>query len=166
MTNLNDLKIVPIHDIPKATDALLDDPLKVYALCNKMETLCNKLQGVGLSAVQVGIPLNVCIVKNLGKYECFVNCNYIGIGDKVKSIEGCLSILNEEGKPRQFELERYPSIAVNGYMLRFTNEIPYINFYEIKNYNYHGFHSVVIQHELDHANNILISDIGKEIRVW
>ena len=164
--NINDLKIVPVSEIPKAESVQLDDPLKIYALCNKMQTLCEKLQGVGLSAVQVGVPLNVCIVKNHEKYDYFVNCSYIGIGDKIKSIEGCLSILNGEGKPRQFELQRYPYIAVNGYCLHFTKKTPYIDFLEIKNTNYYGFQSIVVQHELDHSVGVLISDLGKEIKVW
>lgn len=164
--NYDNLKLVSIKEIPKGENVSLDKPLDIFKLCRRMESICQKSHGVGLSAVQLGIPLNICVVKNNNFFEYLVNCSYDGIGDKVNSIEGCLSILDYENKPRQFELQRFSQIQVNGFVLKFDDKSPYVNLIALEKESYSGFLSIIIQHELDHASGILISDIGQEIRVW
>lgn len=164
--NYDNLKLVPATELPRAKSVPLDDPLMLYKFCRRLQTLCDKANGVGLSAVQVGIPLNVCVVKNNDEYEYLINCSYAGVGDKVDSIEGCLSILDSDGKPRQFELKRFQQIEVDGYILKSDELSPYVQIKEVQKQLYVGFPAIIVQHELDHAVGILISDIGQEIKVW
>lgn len=167
MIDYNNLQILPAIKLPKGEDAPLDNLIGLYKLCNKMQTLCAKSNGVGLSAVQVGVPWNIFIARDSNNnYDYYLNCKYEGVGEKIKSIEGCLSILDEDGKFRQFELERFAEIKLSGNKLIFGNVNPYINLTVIKDQSVKGFNCIVLQHEIDHASGILVSDRGKEIKVW
>lgn len=164
--NYEDLKMVAVDKIPKGSDAPTDNILGIFRLCRRMQSICEGKGGVGLSAVQIGIPINVCVVKSSDDFEYFVNCSYVGQGEKINSIEGCLSILGEDGKTRQFELHRFPEVIVKGYKLQFSDTSPYVNLIELQNEIFTGFPAIIMQHELDHAAGVLISDIGREIKVW
>ena len=111
------LKIVAVDKIPKAQDASLDNLMQLFRLCTKMERICDDNEGIGLSAVQIGIPWKLFIVKRNRQFEYYVNCDYEGFGDKIKSVEGCLSLRNEEGSFRRFEVERFAKVKIKGKQL-------------------------------------------------
>jgi len=155
------IQLVPVDLLPKAIDVPTDDPMAIFRLATKMEKLCTEEDGIGLSAVQVGIPWNFFILRRGRYYEYYLNCEYTGLGPKQNSIEGCLSLKNTDGTLKRFECQRYAKIRVKGKQLRFTN-VPALvisDFDEVQE----GLYSVVFQHEIDHGNDILISQIGKEI---
>lgn len=155
------LKIVPVTEIPVAEDAPTDDLLSVFRIITQMERVCVDNQGIGLSAVQVGIPWKLFIINRDGVFEYYLNCEYVGFGDKSKSIEGCLSLRTDDGNFRRFELERYPVVAIKGKQLKVSNT-PSLVLEDVARAE-NGIIAVVMQHEIDHQNDILISDIGKEI---
>lgn len=161
------LKIVPTSEIPLVQyEALNQTKISIAKLCILMENICLKNNGIGLSAVQIGIPFNVFVAKINSKdsnFFYFVDCQYEGVGDKQSSIEGCLSILDKNKKTRIFKLERYKAIKVNGYLL---NLKPELSFYKFNNMEFSGYFCNILQHEIDHASNVLISDIGKEMEVY
>jgi peptide deformylase len=162
--NLKSLpKIVPVAEIPKGQDVPLDNLLEVFRVCTQLERICYDHDGVGLSAVQVGIPWNMFVKLNSIKpfYECYINCRYEGIGDKELSIEGCLSLQDANSALRRFEVMRYEKIRMIGKEL-IVNEKPDIIEY---NKELGGLSAIVCQHEIDHAHQILISDIGLEIEL-
>lgn len=102
-----------------------------------MIILCADQQGAGLAAPQVGISERF-FVTCWG--EIFVNpviqkCE----GDEFESIEGCLSI---PGK--QFRVPRRPRVWIDGR-------------------SYEGAQAIIIQHEYDHLDGVLISDNGTEV---
>src|SRR5581483_11853044 len=96
-------------------------------------------------------------------YKYLLNCEYNGDGEKGKSIEGCLSLRTEEGNLRRFEVRRYPKVTVTGKELVITD-----NGLELKDLNetLDGLYSIVYQHEIDHQNDTLISDIGVEVELY
>jgi peptide deformylase len=164
------VKILPASQIPTdIIDVPLDDPVKLYKLCRDMKRLCSANQGKGLSAVQVGIPWNLFVVLDLPKFirvgedsfGCFLNCQYHSVDDhKTESIEGCLSLLNEDGSFRRFRLDRHSKVRVQGKRLVDLDVIDFDQVFDLKH------DAIVFQHEIDHANQVLISDIGKEILLW
>lgn len=154
-------RIVPASEIPVAQETPTKDLLPVFRLITQMEKICTDNGGIGLSAVQVGIPWKLFIVNRDNKYEYYLNCEYVGMGDKSKSIEGCLSLRSESGDFRRFELERFPVVLVKGQQLKVSNS-PSLLVEEFSRLE-QGLIGVVFQHEIDHQNAILISDIGKEI---
>jgi peptide deformylase len=118
-----------------------------------------------LSAVQIGIPFKIFIAKDYSKsnqFFTFVDCEYEGTSDKILSIEGCLSLKNKNNKTRRFKLERFKSILVKGYFFNLEGSLGLIPFEK----EYDGFFSSILQHEIDHHNGILISDIGNEIEIY
>ena len=166
------MEIVPIDQIPnQATEIPLDESIaKVYDTCVQMEDLCEKSDGIGLSAVQVGIPWKLFVIKSdgnnplvpEGRYGYFVNCDYEEVteNDRIVSVEGCLSIRSPEGQLRSFQVERRKTIKLSGYMIK-------NNVYKEVDCVLDAFQQgVVFQHEIDHQRGRLISDLGQEIFLW
>jgi len=166
-----EFKIVPVQDIPLGEEVPLDDLFKIYVVCQKLEVICEKEKGIGISAVQVGIPWNLFIIKSETGFDYFVNCYYISIPEicspftctKINVLEGCLSIRSNNGKPRYFNVERFSKIMVTGKKLVFENKD--LSLKEIKS-EISDFKAVVMQHELDHSKGILISSIGEEVDIY
>jgi peptide deformylase len=149
-----------------------EEKLNVFRLCLELQSICEHNNGIGISAVQVGIPLQLFLVKSLGSkkiatfnnYGYFINCEYEPQPNakRIVSLEGCLSLRSSDGCMRHFQVERWSAVTVKGYSLDpINNNIVEINF-EL------GMdeQSIVFQHEIDHQNGLLISDIGKELFLW
>lgn len=101
--------------------------------------------GIGLAAIQIGIPKNVAIVRINDKYKInLVNCHIAQKYDpEIFEEEGCLSF------PGKFvKSMRYKEIYVID------------NMDENKEFIAQGLVAVVIQHELDHLNSRLLPDIA------
>lgn len=157
------LKIVPIENIPKAHEVPLDNLMTIFRLCTKMEKICMDNEGIGLSAVQIGIPWNLFIIRRGRQFEYYVNCSYEGKGNKIKSIEGCLSLRNEDGTFRRFEVERFEKARITGKQV-LVSGMPSLLLQDVDSEE-HGLYSIVFQHEIDHSKDILISQIGREMEM-
>lgn len=158
---LKNLDIVPIKDIPKGEKVPTDDIPYLINLFKLMEDICKKNNGIGLSAVQVGIPYNAFMIFDYKtkKPGYFLNCDYSPASmKKIVSTEGCLSLMREDGKLREFVVKRYPKVGIVGkeLLLEPSPHIVDIDFV------IGGFYSVVYQHEIDHQRGVLISDLGFE----
>lgn len=110
------------------------------------------LEGVGLSAIQIGIPDKVAIIRYKTKIKQYGEKIIIEIKHDLWNTEivekynkftfkgeGCLSLPNE-----YYNTERYNEITIkngDGEIKRFT-----------------GFDAIIIQHEIDHWNGILVCD--------
>jgi peptide deformylase len=164
------MEVVAVEDIPELSDIKRvpvknrEDRLHVYKICRQMEEICDKNDGIGLNAVQVGIPWKLFIIKTNGEYEHFINCSYEAVGDdEVSSVEGCLSLKNEAGEFRRFEMTRSLIVKVTGKKLVKDDGLTVEDF---SAYIHAEDQGVVFQHEIDHHKGILISDAGKEILIW
>jgi len=171
------MMIVETGQIPKLDDIVdvpLDDLIKVYKVCQEMQEVCDKERGIGISAVQVGIPWKLFLVRGDGKcplvpkdkYGYFINCDYSPLTEneeQVVSVEGCLSIRSPEGQLRLFEVKRFCKVHLFGYMLEEKNGLKIVEIDDALSLIQQG---VVFQHEIDHQKSILISDFGKEVFVW
>ena len=138
-------KSLPVENVDKGIQSLMDDMLEtMYAA-----------PGIGLAAIQVGIPKRVIVLdieQKEGKKNpiYFVNPQIIKKSD-VNSIyeEGCLSV------PGQFaEIERPDKCHVK-----------YLDYYgqpqEIKA---EGMLATCIQHEIDHLEGILFIDYLSKLK--
>jgi peptide deformylase len=157
-----DLKIVPLESIPRGEKCSFDNLADLYKLGLHMQTLCEKEQGIGLSAVQVGIPLDFFIINYNQNYRFFANCIYSPLSEeKEKFVEGCLSI-KTDGKIRHFEVDRYKSIVIKGKELVSNPEL------QIKDFEFTpiDYYKIVFQHEIDHSSQRTIDQFGKEVFLW
>ena len=98
------------------------------------------IQGLGLAAIQIGVPLRYAWFKGNGFEGELINPMIMSKLGKAKVKEGCLSV------PHQwFWVER-------------AQMIEYVS--DGKAYKCKGIKAQLIQHEVDHMNGILVSDIG------
>lgn len=164
--------MIPSKDI--ITDVPLDDPVKVYNTCLGLREVCEKESGIGISAVQVGVPWKLFLVKGdgtcplvpKGQYGYFVNCEYEPITEEqVVSLEGCLSLRSPDGRLRSFQVKRHSIIRLFGFRLVIGDSLQFESVDYPLDYTQEG---IVFQHEIDHnyGQDRLISKIGQEVFVW
>ena len=140
-----------LKSISKPVDKINDE---IKILINDMfETMYNA-PGIGLAAVQIGIPLRVVVIdiskEDEKKPHFFINPNIVWRSDKTSTYEeGCLSI------PNQFaEIERPESCRVE--YLDLNNKK--------KEIVASGLLSTCIQHEIDHLNGVLFIDYLSKLK--
>lgn len=164
MIDYKNLSLVNHASIPLGGVVPIDNPMDFYKLAVHMEPLCVQNHGVALSATQVGVPYNFFIVISETGNEYYANCSYEGVGDKAIYVEACLSLRNDDGSFMHFEVPRYKSVRVKGCKLKLNDDESSVLFVDIDE-TYNGMRAVICQHEIDHANGILISQIGKQIHI-
>ncbi len=161
-------RIVPVSEIPKAVDAPChragDDLIGIFRVCTQLERICTDDDGIGLSAVQIGVPWKLFVANYKDHYKYLVNCEYIPATGEVKSIEGCLSLRTESGALRRFEVKRHEIVVVRGKELVVTD-----GGLELRDFlkTMTGLYSIVYQHEIDHQfqRERMIDMIGTEIEL-
>jgi len=166
MKSMSEYSIVSVDKISKKEEVVAppkDNLVKLYNLCVEMSKLCCENDGVGLAAVQIGIPWKLFIICRMPTDLHFmIDCEYEPVDDvKRQSVEGCLSLRTSMGKLRHFKVERHEKIRVVGQELLADDKLHLEPIDKIID----GYMAVVYQHEIDHAKGILISDIGEEIVV-
>lgn len=158
------MEIVPVELMPKnILKTPIDDLVGVFKMCQKMEEICKESKGIGLSAIQVGIPWKLFIVKNNDIFEFYIDCEYEPLEDaeKINVHESCLSLRKRN---TMFEVQRWDKIKINGKKLNIDGKLSLIDLNNIEIND--TMQSVIFQHEIDHHNHIMISDIGKELHIW
>lgn len=163
------LELVDVSQLLQTTSPFPMEPLgALIKISSQLECVCDLHAAPGMSAIQVGIPKKIFVIRNeqcgiIGdkRYGSFINCEYTIPPDSrvVDSIERCASFPN-----RVFRVRRYDRINVNGYMLELAG-----NRFELRSVNVTidvSNLSLVFQHKIDHQNGILVSDFGEEIFVW
>ncbi len=163
--------IVEVSKIPKRNkivDAPTDNLEELFEVFKTMERICNENGGIGLSAVQIGIPWKIFVIKGdgtgkipKGSFWNFVNCEYSSIGiETMKSVEGCLSIKDQNGHCIRYEVNRFPIVSVCGKRL-INGKEKGLFIHPYKDTIAAFEQGIVFQHEIDHHRGRLISDFGK-----
>ena len=135
----------PVEKVTKDEQILMDDMLETMYHAN----------GIGLAAIQIGVPKRI-IVMDISKKDEKENPMYFvnpTIKNKDKDLstyeEGCLSV------PNQFAEVDRPS----------TCEIEYLDYYgEKKILKANGLLATCIQHEMDHLEGILFIDYLSKLK--
>lgn len=126
---------------------------------------CLKLEGLGLSAPQVGINKSIAVIyipdtaglfrDNVVPYpiHTIINATYEPIASEgfCEDFEGCYSVRSWVGKVKRFNTIR----------VRYQNESG-----EVINKVETGFYARVLQHEIDHLNGILFIDRFDENTIY
>ena len=129
---------------------------EIRVLISDMFETMHKANGVGLAAIQIGIPLRIFVIEahieneNFHFREIFINPHIIReFGDLIKHPEGCLSI------PQITALvERYSTIEIEWWNEKWEYQKQVID----------GFAARIIQHEYDHLDGNLYVD--KLDKMW
>lgn len=123
---------------------------KTKSLVSEMKKIIEKHDGVGLAAIQVGIPLRIVVCKIDDKFYSFINPEIVKFfSKKIIMEEGCLSLPGVTG-----EVERPEKILIKA--LTENNKILKIKVF--------GLLARILQHEIDHLDGILFIDKAKNIK--
>ncbi len=133
-------------DILQTPTALVSDPLapEIQTLIPEMFETMYKEKGVGLAANQIGKSLRLAVLEAEGKQYTLINPEITSLSqEKILFEEGCLSL------PGQY----FPIVRSENLTLKYQDErgLP-------KKLRAEGFLAIVIQHEVDHLDGILICD--------
>lgn len=128
-------------DVDPTTDTSLPD------LIEKMIETMREEEGVGLAAIQVGVPKNVLVYDpsvNGDDPQAVINPVVVACSEEmVENEEGCLSFPGI-----YFPVERHATVVVEalnpaGERVRIDAE---------------GWPAIILQHEIDHLNGVVILD--------
>jgi len=126
----------------KSYDFIIDKDNTLELMIKTLETelKASEIKGVGLSAIQIGLPMRVCIIRTDELSLDLYNAKIVGGSEPIVfKGEGCLSIPN-----KYVDTTRMLKIRVkNG---------------DGEECDLQGFEAVVVQHELDHWDGILFID--------
>ncbi len=147
--------IIPDPILRKKSDRVTSIDKSIKQLMNDMLQIMYDAPGIGLAAIQIGIPKRV-VVMDLSKNEekknpmFFVNPEITWKSDAKSSYEeGCLSIPNQFAKIERSEKCNVKYLDYDG------NE---------KKIEASGLLSTCIQHEIDHLNGILFIDYLSKLK--
>ncbi|MBR5419173.1 peptide deformylase [Candidatus Saccharibacteria bacterium] len=139
-------------------EEILNDEMQKY-LAELMEFSKSGKYGVGLSAIQVDRPIAVTVITskptpNRPELEVFdkicINLKVEeGFGKKEPMWEGCCSVLGEGNLPIYAEIPRYKAIRAS-----YLDENG-----EPREERFEGFIAQVMQHEADHIEGRIITDL-------
>lgn len=144
-----------LHKISKTLtlDEIKSKKIKDF-IADLTETMYVK-DGVGIAAVQVGQPLQLCVIaKNFtprkDKNLILINPHW----EKASILrewdeEGCLSVPNIYGSVRRHKKIKVRALDEDGEELKFVAA---------------DFFARIIQHEIDHINGILFIEKAKKLR--
>ncbi|SHH44072.1 peptide deformylase [Anaerosphaera aminiphila DSM 21120] len=125
----------------------IDDRIKV--LIEDMYETMDYADGVGLAAPQVGTLRRVITVDDRdGTRFALINPEIICSEGTQLGNEGCLSLPNKQGKVKRANEVKVKYIDING---------------EEKEIQAVEYLARILQHEIDHLNGILYSDIADEM---
>lgn len=128
----------------------VNDELLIRDLRREMSKILRQVKGLGITAHQVGEPVNFFIVDGnklpgTKKFNYFINAEVEYIGKPELKREACLSL---PGKV--FAVERYPRISVKAQLMNG----------KWRERKFSGLTAQCIQQEYDHTRGILLEDVG------
>ena len=128
------------------------------SLFTEMEEVCEAHGGLGLAAIQVDCPVRQAIIKYSCHFDYVSPLGYIWMCDTsyypreisqlTQIVESCLSL---PGK--RYLVHRFDSYVVRGNFFNFRTQTLVDKSFIVNK-------PTPFQHEIDHFNNVLISDIG------
>jgi peptide deformylase len=134
---ITDQKI--LRQVSKQFQGTKEELHKIIAILDK-ELSKSLIPGVGLSAIQIGLPLQVAIIRTNTLELDLYNARILAFSNLFRfKNEGCLSIPNTFKDTWRFE--------------NITIENGNKDIIKLQEYD-----SIVVQHELDHQNGILFID--------
>ena len=122
---------------------LTEDNYTKYLSKFLMRSIPYRKHGQGIASNQVNLPYRICSVKIGQVWKTFINPEIIKYyGESFINNERCLSIPKKD-----FNVKRYKSVDI---VYRDTN-------YRAQKATYNALTAIVLQHELDHLDGVLIS---------
>lgn len=142
-----------LREKSKPVEKITQEILDLIAQLKKTATQKEGTKGVGLSAIQVGIPKQIFIAwsSKSRKFLTFINPQIVwkskrlitGVPGRANNLEGCLSIPGIWGLVKRHQVVKIRYQTPSG---------------QILTRRFRGFLGVICQHEYDHLQGILFTD--------
>ena len=127
---ISDMQILRQKSLPATPD-------EVKAILQDLNDTLDLKRGLGLSAIQIGIPKNVAIIRHDGVKIDLINPEILERDEKIiVKDEGCLSLTGIK-----ITTDRYNYIKIDN---------------NVKIEEYRGLLAICVQHEVDHLRGLLI----------
>ena len=124
-------------------EKLTEDNYSKYLSKFLMRSIPYRKHGVCLASNQINLPYRICSVKIGQVWKTFINPEIIKYyGESFINNERCLSIPKKD-----FNVKRYKSVDIVYRDTKFTEQKA----------TYNALTAIVLQHELDHLDGVLIS---------
>ncbi len=137
------LLIHPDPRLKQVAEPIIDEFGSVWLmdLVDDME----KVKGAGLAAIQIGVNKSIIIYKDrAGTVHALCNAKIISCFGSVKSYgESCLSVPEFKADVKRFKGVKVKAQTLSGKTVTIKER---------------GFTAIVLQHEIDHLNGIVIID--------
>src|SRR5436190_11307525 len=152
---LRDIIIIPDKRLRQVSDPVKAVDAEVRTLVDDMFETMYKAPGVGLAAIQVGVPRRIVTVDTAKKDEpkrpqAFINPEIVWSSDEKSTYEeGCLSI------PEYYEEVERPAAV----RFRYTDLDGKVHEEEAT-----GLFATCVQHEIDHLNGKLFIDYLSKLK--
>jgi peptide deformylase len=149
-------QILPVSKITAAAKSVVVNPStinSVWEMCCtlKQETL---LRGaIGVAAPQLGINQQAFWIGD-GVDQPYLNPSYVGVGEKVPMVEGCLSVKGT----KMLKVPRYEKIVVCYTTLSRVGTDTTVTV--VKDEVLEGLTAQAFQHEKDHLDGVSIIDLA------
>lgn len=154
------MSILPIITIPDPVLRKISEPVErvdadTLKLMDDMLETMYAAPGIGLAAIQVGVPRRIVVIDTADEDEpkaplCLVNPEIVGIGQTTRLYEeGCLSIPDV-----RVEIERPQTVTV-----RYVDRAG-----KLQELAADGLLATALQHELDHLDGQLIIDFLSRLK--
>ena len=161
-------KIVKNLDFLRQKSAPVESAQEAQAIIEKLQDLLEKTDnGVGLGAIQIGIPKQVAVIKsfkedpdNPGKciYRYIINPELIEHEDEfVFGNEGCLSMPGVFNNTFRYKQILIKNNIIDGDKLREEKQVYYYSS-DPKEVGNDRLTCIAVQHEMDHFEGKLITD--------
>jgi len=147
-----------LHQVSEKVEANED----TISIINRLESiLSNHDNGYGLSAIQIGIPKRISVLKKKnGEFIHLINPEVIEKDDEFTFHgEGCLSFPG-----LYLDTQRYKQVSVRNQVIEngsLREEKLCFYYSKMEEAGSDGIIAIAVQHEIDHMNGITITDHGK-----
>jgi peptide deformylase len=158
-------EIITDYSVLKQVSSRVESVEEARPIIDKLESILKKYpNGYGLSAIQIGIPKRIAIVK-YGKHGRdfihLINPEFIEKGDTFTfSGEGCLSFPDVYMETQRLQDFTIRNDAIDGDSFREEK----LYFYHPDDQSENEFESIAVEHEIAHMDGETILDFGMPIR--
>ena len=148
---MSKLKIVtyPNKILTKKSEPVTDINKEIHKLIEDMADTMYAFSGVGLAAIQVGIPKQIIIYDHIAEenkrnFQALINPEIVKHnGSQTSEKEGCLSLPGLRANVRRFQAVSVKGLNLQGKPVTIDAE---------------GLLAVILQHEIEHLNGALLVD--------
>jgi peptide deformylase len=152
-------KIIKDQSFLRQISQPVESVKEAKTLIENLEYVLNKnSNGIGLSAIQIGIPKTIGVINDNNQKQYLINPKIIAQEEEIiYPNEGCLSLPNFFSNTKRYKHFIIDNQTIEGDEFK-TERVYYFYSSDSNEIGNHGIIAIAVQHEIDHFNGKLIND--------